>query len=190
MIRLPRTLADAAGFLDRVESSIAGVVSTPRPPRLCLVRVDSWFDDKWVQFSGKMLGALGVAAIDVTVPPFHPHRVQGESWWMLGAKAVEYVPDANPHAALHIEQPSERNLRRRMRDLAPGAMCAWYSGDSAVLGRGSLMVYMPSADGTYWCWYVALAAAEARWRTTRLSGISQAEFEALGHGTGPSRAAV
>ena len=190
MIRIPRTPADAPDFLDAVERLLTGVAATPRPPQVCVVRIDSWFDAKWLKFSGKLLGAVGMSADDVTVPPFHPHRVQAESWCRLDESAAEYVPDPRPHPTLHVPQPSERNLRRKLRVVAPDTMCVWYSGDSALLERGSLMVYVPAADGTYWCWFATLAAAKPQWRPTRLAGISPSELQLLGGRAGPSRAAV
>ena len=60
------------GFLD-------AAVANYRPAEIYLVCIDRWFDAKWLNFSGKVLGALGVWRSRTTIPPFHPHRVLGES---------------------------------------------------------------------------------------------------------------
>jgi hypothetical protein len=38
-----------------------------------VVKIDNWFGKRWLGFSGKALGALGVRKKKLTLPPFHPH---------------------------------------------------------------------------------------------------------------------
>ncbi|HKO16169.1 MAG TPA: hypothetical protein VJU87_08015 [Gemmatimonadaceae bacterium] len=177
MITLDRTAFDAPPLLDRVERLIAGAVALARPESVRVVQVDDWFDSKWVAFSGKLVGAVGFRTRDLTVPPFHPNRVLRELGYCRDAAAAGYVPD--PAAPpLHAAQPSERNTRRHLRLVAPGAACFWYTSASAPSKRGALMAYVPT-EGEYWAWYVALARAEPAWRVTRRKGITPGEQETL-----------
>jgi hypothetical protein len=141
-----------------------------------LVAVRDFFDDKWLGFSGKVLGAVGVRGTLTTVPPFHPHRVVSERRFVATERASTYE-ESPEFELIHIEQPSERNLSRRADSLAPGTAFAWYTTGSSAQGRGALMVYIP-VEGGYWMWYVSLARDQP-WRVARCSGISRVEFAGL-----------
>ena len=63
----PRFIALAKGFLT------AALTSSP-PTEIYLVRVNEWFDAKWLNFSGKLFGAVAVwKETPTTIPPlFQP----------------------------------------------------------------------------------------------------------------------
>jgi hypothetical protein len=174
MIEIVASELDAPEFLERVRRAIGGAVALHRPAELRIVRIDDWFDSKWLRFSGKTLGAVGVYAASLTVPPFHPHRVVEEARYV--ADPIAGYRAAAVATPLHLEQRSERNLVRRAADVAPGAVLAWYSARSAVSRRGSLMLYAPDADGIYSAWYAAFVDATPDWRLTRVKGISRSEL--------------
>lgn len=157
-MEIAQTEFDAPGFIDRVRGAVDGALALYRPPTAHVVRIDAWFDAPWLGFSGKALGALGVAYRELTVPPFHPNRVREEACWVLDPATGVYRPAEASNGALHLRIPSEKNLHRRVAVLVPGAALFWYSGNSAGAQRGALMAYLPNADGTYWTWYAALAA--------------------------------
>jgi len=176
LIIISESDADAAGFIERISAAVDGVLRLHRPQACHIVVIRDYFDSKWLGFSGKVLGAVGVHGTLTTLPPFHPHRVVTERHFARPSDSQEYslVPGS---ASLHVEQPSASNLTRRVAALAPGTALVWYSAGSSVENRGVLMVYAP-AQGAYWKWYVALAAGQP-WRLTRCSGISRAEFAGL-----------
>jgi hypothetical protein len=59
---------DDSEFLE-LASHIAGqVIQQFRPVDVFLIRTDHWFGTKWLGFSGKMLGALGVTKCRLTLP--------------------------------------------------------------------------------------------------------------------------
>ena len=177
MIEIAASEIDAPGFIARVRRIIGGAVAVHRPPELRIVPIDDWFGSKWLAFSGKTLGALGVWRTSLTVPPFHPHRVVDEARWIDQTAGYREAPAAA--TPLHIEQPSERNLVRRAADVAPGAALAWYSSRSAANQRGAAMLYVPDAEGIYSAWYAAFAESTPEWRITRVKGISRSELGAL-----------
>ncbi len=177
MITLDQTAFDASRFFDRVERFIAGAVALSRAKAVRVVQLDDWFDSKWVAFSGKLVGAVGFRARDLTIPPFHPHRVLRELAYRWDSSAAGYVP-APVAPLLHLTQSSESNTRRHRRVVVPGTACFWYTSASATNKRGALMAYVPAED-KYWVWYVALAQAEPAWRITRHKGITPSELESL-----------
>ena len=165
--------AEQDPFRAWVARVVNGVAAIADPAAVHLVELDHWFDDKWLGFSGKTLGAVGVSAKDLTVPPFHPHRVRGEARYSrVGTGEYSLVVPSPP---LHREQSSDDNLQRRLRLVAPATACFWYSGDAAAIGRGSLMAYLPSESGPTG-WYVGLKRAEVGWCTTVLTGITASEL--------------
>src|SRR4051794_12954234 len=75
MIDLGTAPDDDRGFIELISRLIAGAATTHRPLDLLIYKIDNWFDHKWLGFSGQTLGALGVWARPLTLPPFVPNRV-------------------------------------------------------------------------------------------------------------------
>lgn len=75
MIEIKRTEDDDSEFVTLVSRLISGVVLRHDAEKLYLVHIKNWFDHKWLEFSGKVLGALGVWQRRMTYPPFNPNRV-------------------------------------------------------------------------------------------------------------------
>lgn len=176
MIRIAPGPLDAPEYLEVVDQVIAKFVEPAAPSAIRVVGIDEWFDSKWLGFSGKLLGALGVANHELTVPPFHPRRVLSEATYRRAADGRYILAhDAPP---LHVRIPSERNTFRRLTDVAPDTTCLWYTGNSARSKRAALMVYATGPEG-YWAWYAALEHATSSWRVTRRRGITPAEWQRL-----------
>src|SRR5207302_950625 len=66
---------DDQQFVTLVQRLIHGVVQSRMPKDYCVVRVENWFGDRWLNFSGKMLGVLSVRKNRTTFPPFVPSRL-------------------------------------------------------------------------------------------------------------------
>lgn len=176
MIVLDPAPSEASAFVDQVSAAIRGILAMHRPKACYIVQIRDFFDSKWLGFSGKVLGALGVHGTLLTVPPFHPHRVLRQRHLIHQDFDSQYRADDDV-MPLHIRQPSSRNLTRRAGTVAPGAAFAWYSSGSMVSGRASLMAYVPVA-GAYWHWYIAMRQGDP-WRISRSKGISKGEFGSL-----------
>jgi hypothetical protein len=179
---------DSAGFMKEMQALVAGVVRDYEPARLYVIRIDNWFGPKWMHFAGKVsVGKHFYAGIHKTIlhlPPFVPHRVVAERVF-AGPNCDETV--ARP--PLHIECASILALTRRIADVDKEAAFVWFSGQSEVQKRGSIMVYLSIAStpttshrrerrqtGAF---YVGLSEHELGWDPVMLRGISRGEVEHL-----------
>lgn len=172
MLFAPHTGSDAQEFMEHVEG-IVNLAVAGRPSALYVVRINEWFGEKWLGFAGKMLGSFGVSyREELRVPPFVPSRVVDEICYELVDGVYVRVVG---RAALHIPRSSSSNLRRKMKDVCPGAAIVWFSGQSARNGRGSVMVYVPFAAG-HKGWYAEFVA-NARWSPQRLVAITRTELD-------------
>jgi hypothetical protein len=164
---------DAAPFTGLLEHFMTELVSHLRPPEVYGIKVDNWFGPKWAGFSHKVLGAFGVASRDLVLPPFVPNRILSE---------IALKPDSSgelaevPCPALHVDQPSTANASRKLAILFPEALLCWWSGNSAVHRRGSIMVYLPTPDG-HTPWFIGFTETE-RWSPSLLRGVSASEVRA------------
>jgi hypothetical protein len=165
---------DDPAFVDLVDAIIANAVDATLPAEVFVVKVKNWFGARWLGFSGKVLGALGVRKRDLTVPPFVPNRVLEQTAFRRVADA--YQP-FEPGKTLHLHQPSNENLQRRLSLISMEGAFFWFSSGSKKNGRGSLMGYLPSRDG-YRLWYLELKRTRA-WSVAQLVGIANQELETL-----------
>lgn len=159
-----------------------GILHRYSPASLVLIKIDNWFGRRWLYFSGKALGALGVWNVPtdrrpnnlLRIPPFVPERVVSQRRFI--------VPDyreINPGKPLHRHVHSSSALERRVVEEEPKTALAWYSGNSKANGRGALMAYIPIAISSYWPWYAELKRAEP-WRiTAQAKNIKSNQFSDL-----------
>src|SRR5882672_4353063 len=118
---LDEDATDDSKFVKWLDSIIAGAFQELRATQLYVVKVDNWFGKRWLGFSGKSLGAIGVAKRDLTIPPFIPSRIVSE---------VRFVRPGTvrlKHPHIHLYQPSGENLNRKIEQIVPGATLFWYS---------------------------------------------------------------
>lgn len=162
----PRFIAIASRLLD-------AAITESRPAEIYLIRIDQWFDAKWLNFSGKSLGALGVWRRPTTVPPFHLHRVTHECHLTTSAEIGSFI--AAPASPLHISQPSSQNLTRSIAKVSPSAVFLWFSSSTRDLDRGSIMLYHSYGDDVF-SWYASFHRAPT-WRLDRHQGISPTELQ-------------
>jgi hypothetical protein len=165
---------DAIEFVSQVQTCVNGVLFLHKPRELVLINIDNWFGQKWLHFSGKALGAVGVCRgnQDLTVPPFVPNRVRSERRFV--APTYLEVTAQNP---VHAAMESQYALHRAMSNIVPGASVIWYSGGSRRAGRGSVMAYLLIED-SFWTWYVELGESRS-WGVVTAKGISENEFSAI-----------
>ena len=107
-----------------------------RPVIARLVRVDNWFGQRWLGFSGKVLGAFGVGksrACHSTVRAI-PNRFR------------EFVADERSPCGCgrrntnpcHKRMPSAENLERFFDLHCPETLAVWFSSRSLHNGRGAI----------------------------------------------------
>ncbi len=173
MMHLPHDLSDDAAFICLAEQATNGAAALVSSRYVHVVKIDSWFGDRWFSFSGKLLGAAGVRSRKLTVPPFHPHRVISETRFRTGDPA-ELVTIDKP---LHTQRTSQSNLGNFIERIGDSITIVWYSGATQSSGRGSIMVYSSTIDGAAG-WYAGLERTDD-WRVVKLVGIDDREWALL-----------
>jgi hypothetical protein len=154
------------------------------------VEVDNWFDHKWLDFSG--IGRVGFfesfrLEIDTahdefrqdktTLPPFSPKRVIEQHYFVRDQKGF-YSPSTRI-ARVHGKElrPSSVNLHQRIVDHAESALLLWFSSNTKVNRRGSIMVYEVNGSVVN-TWYAGLDK-ETEWRVLKTKGITRQQITSL-----------
>ena len=179
---------DSAEFMKKVKALVVGVARDYVPARLYVIRIDNWFGPKWMHFAGKFTAgkgfAIGVHKKILHVPPFVPHRVIAEQVF-AGSNYEERIT----RPPLHIECTSELALTRRIADVDKEAAFVWFSSESEVQKRGSVMVYLPFASAPVTsrrherrrsgASYIGFSQREGDWEPAMLRGVSRREVDHL-----------
>jgi hypothetical protein len=159
---------DDPNFVELVSRLIGGAAAVHQPGDVRIYKIDNWFDHKWLRFSGKVIGAVGIWASDLTIPPFVFNRVVRRWHYLRGEFGTDYRL-LGPGPDIHHRGWSARNLQRRVRQIAPTSALFWFSGNTSETGRGSLMAYIP-VEQDHWPWFLAFARAAA-WKIIRRKNI-------------------
>ncbi|MDB6016500.1 MAG: hypothetical protein JWR19_989 [Pedosphaera sp.] len=173
-MKIHATANDDPGFVRLVSSMIDALVLQRAPEIVAIVAVDNWFDHKWLNFSGKVLGALGVWKDPLTIPPFHPDRIIAQTVYRLAQQKEYEQMEAPP---LHIPQASSQNLKRKLGKITDSGIFVWWSGNTAANAKGSLMAYIQNGtDAT--SWYASFDRPD-QWKINKTKNISTEEVRAL-----------
>ena len=174
---------DDPQFIELVKSIIIQLVTQKAPEKLFVIKIDNWFDHKWLNFSG--IGSVGFfwgmtapdTSLDefsqdqITFPPFTPNRVIGE-WYFLRDANGEYPPSLDaPYVHQRKLAPSAQNLHKRVTDFAASAIFVWLSSNTKPNRRGNIMVY-EVAGSSVQTWYAGLHKKND-WRVLHTEGIAR-----------------
>jgi len=159
---------DNTNFILNCEKIITNSIRLWQPSEIYINRVDNWFDKKWLGFSGKLLGEVSVWKSNLTIPPFHPNRIESSDSFVKSGE--QYVKKENPHA-LHIYQKSNENLKRYVSGLTTNGLLIWYSGNSKLNGLGSVMCYLVLETKCH-PFYLTLSEKN-QWHISQNHGISK-----------------
>lgn len=124
---------DDPEFLTWVEKIIAGVERRFETDQCYVVRINNWFGQRWLGFSGKSLGALRISKLRLTLPPFVPSRVVSQHRFLSEGTRP------GPQQRLHMWQRSGENLQRYADIVVHEASVFWYSGGTKENNRASFM---------------------------------------------------
>ncbi len=160
---------DDERFISRVEEAIEKIVLKNKPQSIYLIKIDNWFDSKWLKFSGKSLGAFGVFNDELAVPPFVTNRVVYEKLFSLETENKEYKISPK-RKDIHISQDSESNLHRKIKTLFPNSAFLWFSGNTIKNKRGTVMSYFPFED-EYISMHIEFESPE--WKAKNSHGLSK-----------------
>jgi hypothetical protein len=150
---------DDPQFVMLLKSLVRGLIEEDAPQELWIMKIDDWFDRKWLRFSG--IGTVDFqfpafmnrydAALNefyqdkLTFPPFTPNRVLGQwSFMRIDDHYAEAPLRVLPHPSQ--KQPGEANSHRRFEDFGRSARFVWYSAEALANGRASVMVYKARAN--------------------------------------------
>lgn len=163
---------DAPAFTAQVEALLEGIARVRRPAVLVLIKIDNWFGPNWLRFStGAHVPVAGCKAGILPIPLFVPNRVASQR--RFAAPQYNEVSGGGP---LHTED-IEGARERRMSDLPERTAIVWYSGNSRVNRRGSVMAYM-AVGNLYRPWYAGWTEGQA-WHIEHSKGIDKDEVSNL-----------
>ncbi len=165
-IELNKTSKDDSIFIQMITKIVNAVVVKSKPKHVAVIKIDNWFDHKWLQFSGKFLGALGLWKKELTLPPFNPNRVVSQTVYEL----TENVYGRVEAPAIHIWQQSDQNFKRKISEMTNSDMFIWFSSNTVKNSQGSLMVYSQSGNECI-PWFVSFEKA-TDWKINKAKGIS------------------
>jgi hypothetical protein len=180
---------DDSQFVELVTHVIAQLGIRLNPEKLFVMKIDNWFDHKWLNFSG--IGRVGFhwgmnaldTALDefsedkITFPPFHPRRVVGE-WYYVRDADGRYVHSLDfPLVHKRKPAPSAGNLHKRVDDFAKSAVFVWWSSNTKPNCRGSLMVYDATGLDVQ-TWYASFLRDD-RWHVVQTKGIAKEQVVSL-----------
>lgn len=179
--RVPRYFGDDPGFLEIVEFFVWWI-SHDKKDDLFAIRVDNWFDRKWLGFSGNVpytfsygggvpdfattqpiWKGLGKRAA-TTFPPFVPNRIVRETHLKTADGWVSRT--GNPERVHPLEKRrSEANLDRKILSSFKNAAFIWFSSRSEANGRGTIMLYSVRDEvcAGFWVSYLR----KDRWQVDR-----------------------
>ncbi|MEM7349645.1 MAG: hypothetical protein AAF657_02490 [Acidobacteriota bacterium] len=191
---LLRYFADDPDFYGLLDHFIEQVATRHRPHDLFLVRIDNWFDWKWLGFAGtepldtaSLFGPIALPTVtqgvwssgaETTVPPFTPSRIVQQQHFHCGDGSI-----GRPSKPVTIHPADRRRTEPkaepRILDISADAWFFWLSSDSASSGRGSLLAYR-AKDQVVHGWYAAFERTRSsRWVVSRSKNVNREALAAL-----------
>lgn len=149
MIALTQSDRDDLGFIKKSQVLLNEFLQDVKPTEVFILKVDNWFDKKWLNFAGTILGAVDIWKYDehATLPPFSPNRIVEQFYYQLNDATDLYeLSRDHDNFEIHRRQPSAENLGRKIVDIAPSAVFIWYSSNTVLNGQGSMMIYPAEAE--------------------------------------------
>jgi hypothetical protein len=130
---------DAPEFIKNLGKIVEDRILKWKPEELYITQIDNWFDDKWLDYGGNLTMHVPVwRTPDLKIPPFHPNRVVRFDYYVNNKFGYVKKEISKP---LHIIQVSSDNLRRNIGSITNNGLFIWYSGNSKLNNRGSIMIY-------------------------------------------------
>jgi len=173
---------DANDFIISLNKIVGKFIDEKDINEICLIRIKNWFDHKWLNYSGKSVieyrggGGLIDSSLNnewrekITVPPFNPNRVLSELFFR-----IEPTDNKMFEKNLHTKKDSNDNIHNRISAYTKSGMFVWYSSNTEINQKGSLMIYIVQADNIK-TFYVSFVNNNG-WKINQAKNISAAELE-------------
>ncbi len=180
MIEILPTENDDKDFIKLISQIINNSVLLYKPEEIYIVKIEHWFDFKWLGFSGKTLGVIPRWNRRLTIPAFNPNRVLEETFY----KRENNSFIERESVKLHNRKYSGDNLQNFIDRISEFGMFVWYSGNTNILDKASLMIYRTNQESKLESkshindWYVSFQK-NPLWKLYKTIGISQNEFSIL-----------
>ncbi len=182
IVEIPRHQGDDALFLTAVNGLLARLVHDFVPDWAFAIRLNKWFDHKWLEYSGKgRVHFDGYPLIDtaldaqsqtrLTLPPFNPKQITDELHWHREEDRTYTRPTKRDWVHRRVLGHSSSNLHRRVADRWESAVLLWVSSNTATNKRGSVMVYVVNSRGQS-TWYSSFSESTG-WHVERVKGIAK-----------------
>jgi len=165
---------DDINFIEIVKTVINCYIINHKFELSCVIKIDNWFDHKWLNFSGKVLGALGVWKNQITIPPFNPNRVVEQRVYRVKEDKKLELIDA---PLLHVRQSSGENLNKKMKYVVDTGLFVWWSGNTNVNRKGSFMLYLQTSQAQD-TWYASFDLNKY-WKLYKTKGIPKDIVEGM-----------
>ena len=183
IIEIPSQSDDDVSFLANLNGLVASLIAERKPQLVYVVRINKWFDHKWLRYSGKgRVGFEGArlshdTALDtfwqdeLTFPPFNPRQIGAQVGWLRSdSDLYQPVSDGRPPHG-KTKGHSAGNLQNRVKAYSESGVFVWFSSNSKSNKRASVLVYVVDG-GTEDAWYASFGEKDG-WAVDRVKGISQ-----------------
>jgi hypothetical protein len=174
---IPTLPADAPQFIELVSRAISGELEARAVRGLFVVRIDNWFDHKWLYYSGKAAYDPDTALDEFHrkgrqswFPPFTPNRVIAQECFRIDQYG-SYVLEEDGRIHSPAKARSSTNLLNRMTTHNNSCLFVWFSSNTLANRRGSLMVYR-AIGKIITSWYSSFSF-DGDWRVAQTKGISR-----------------
>ena len=173
---------DANDFIIDLNKIIGKLIDKKEINEVCLIRIKNWFDHKWLNYSGKSVvefrggGGLIDSSLNnewrekITVPPFNPNRVLSELFFR-----IEPTHNKLFEKNLYKKKESNENIHNRISAYTKNGMFVWYSSNTEINQKGSLMIYIVQDDNIK-TFYVSFVNNNG-WKINQTKNIFAAELE-------------
>lgn len=177
--------SDAPEFQEMMSFIIHKLVQTLQPNEISIVRINNWFDHKWLNYSGKQIQKFDSATHpnipfvlepywnnEVTIPPFHPNRVLSESKFRkTGTKGETF------EQAFHVFQESSKSNSNLISRRTNNGLCIWISSNTITNKQGSIMVYQIK-NAQIETWYASMEE-KGKWCVSKTKGIDKNHLQSI-----------
>ena len=174
---------DSVIFIQNINKITERFVEKCEIEELFFIKVENWFDHKWLNYSGKSViqfhgGPFLESALQnewrdkITVPPFNPSRIISEIFIKIG-----FSQPKSFHKKLHSLKGSNDNIHNRIVNFTKNGLFAWYSSNTEINQIGSLMIYIVK-DNSVETFYVSFANKNG-WNINLAKNINKRELTGL-----------